>query len=113
MALVIWLLFFITSLLFMVAAFGYTRKVHWRSKQIIEYGDTLEQKFEDKDLFSPDLEKRIIDGDLDYEDMKSYKKQLDWYYHTRHYFFNQEEDYVDGIHIGGVEDWIRKELKKP
>lgn len=95
---------------------SYMNSITKNCKDIIEFSDNLEDSLNDIETFDRHTEEMIIRGELTCRDINygsnssKTAKKLNWYAHTRHYYFTDTDESADKK-VGTTEDWLRRQLK--
>ena len=96
--------------------YGYNQSIGGTCRDIIEFSDNLEDSLNDIGTFDRHTEEMIIRGELTCRDINygsnssKTAKKLNWYAHTRHYYFTDTDESADKK-VGTTEDWLRRQLK--
>lgn len=83
---------------------------------IFKFSDNLEDSLRDIAVFDRQSEELIIRGELtcaninDAGNQDDIARKLNWYAHTRYYYFTEAGKEVDYM-VGTTEDWLRRQLK--
>lgn len=95
---------------------NYSTSIKRNCEEVLKFSDDLEESLMEIGIFNRQNEAMIVRGDLicshinEGERTDEIAKKLDWYAHTRYYYFSDADNAGDNI-AGSTQDWLRRQLK--
>lgn len=95
---------------------NYSTSIKKNCQDVLKFADDLEESLADIGIFNRQNEAMIVRGEVTCKHINEgnqtdeIARKLDWYAHTRYYYFSGADRVGDNM-AGSTEDWLRRQLK--